>query len=166
MDILNKQRIYIDCDGVLANLELKLKQIYSEKYKELSSNQLWSSIRDDHYNFFSDLEPYDGAKEFVKFIVDAHKDHYVAILTALPWPTGNLVTADQDKRQWIREYIHETIPIHTLIGGVNKKEYINNPGDILIDDTQKVLDNWTEKKGVGILHTSFENSLNILENLL
>jgi 5'-nucleotidase len=160
----DKRRIYIDCDGVLANLGLKLTEIYGKDYKELSSNQLWSSIRDDHHNFFSDLEPYDGAKEFVKFIVETYKDHYVAILTALPWPTGNLITVDQDKRQWIREYINQTIPIHTLIGGVNKKEYINNPGDILIDDTQKVLDNWTEKKGIGILHASFENTLNELHD--
>ena len=161
---MNRRRIFIDMDGVLVNLEKRLEQRFGD-YKQLSANKLWGSIRDNEINFFFHLDPYENGWHFVETILEKYRDqHYVAILTALPWPTGNLITAAEDKTKWIRKYIHDTIPVHTIIGGVNKPEYINNPGDILIDDTIKVIENWNNKDGRGILHTSFENSLLELQN--
>lgn len=157
---MNRRRIYIDLDGVLVDLEYKLAQKFGENFKDLSADHIWTDIRDNEKNFFLNLEPYNDGWLFVENILDQYSEtHYVAILTALPWPTGNLITADQDKRKWVRKYIHDEIPIHTLIGGVNKPEYLNNPGDILIDDTVKVVERWNKKGGVGILHKSYEESL-------
>lgn len=161
----NKPRIYIDMDGVLANLQKTLIDKFGEDYKELSADVMWSNIRDNEINFFFNLDCYDMSQNFVETILEKYSDsHYVSILTALPWPTGNLISAAKDKERWIRKFIHDTIPVHTIIGGANKPQYINNPGDILIDDTQVVIGKWRNKGGIGILHTSFETSLLELEN--
>ena len=161
------RRIYIDVDGVLANLELRLINTYGAEYKEMSANKLWTTIRDNEKYFFYTLPAFAGAKKFVHTILEKYsKNNYVSILTALPFPTGYLITADADKRAWIRDFIHPAIPVHTIIGGVNKSEYINKKGDILIDDTEKVLYNWRIKGGTAIHHTSFEETLKTLETLL
>jgi phosphoglycolate phosphatase-like HAD superfamily hydrolase len=166
MNNLNKRRIYIDLDGVLVNLEEKLEELFGKDFKTVSADKMWGTIRDEELNFFLKLRPYNLAYKFVEDIYEKYSDsYYISILTALPWPTGNLITAAKDKEKWVRIYIHDTMPVHTIIGGVNKPEYINNPGDILIDDTPKVLDRWVQKGGVGILHTSYENSLNELKIL-
>lgn len=161
----NTPRIYIDMDGVLANLQKTLITKFGEDYKELSADVIWGNIRDNEINFFFNLDCYDMSQNFVETILEKYSDsHYVSILTALPWPTGNLISAAKDKERWIRKFIHDTIPVHTIIGGANKPQYINIPCDILIDDTQVVIDKWQNKGGIGILHTSFETSLLELEN--
>jgi hypothetical protein len=38
-------------------------------------------------------------------------------------------------------------------------------GSILVDDRQKNIDSWVENGGIGIVHTSAENTINELKKL-
>jgi hypothetical protein len=77
-----------------------------------------------------------------------------------------LITADVDKRNWIKKHISETIHVHTVMGWHLKKYYITSPNDILLDDIHKNIVSWTEHGGIGILHTSHAESLQLLDKYL
>lgn len=163
----HKPRIAIDMDGVLANLDLFMQNFHGKHWKELEPNFLWRPFSLTEQNLFFKLEPINGALEFLEKIIERYNStHEIFILTALPYPTGYLITAAEDKERWIRRYLHDTIPVHTVLGGVNKRYFVNSQDDILIDDTEKVIDKWIEYGGRGIKHRNFNESLHHLGNII
>lgn len=166
MSKYNKPRIFIDIDGVLANLDKKLTELFPDHPEMYYGNKLWAQMG-TYPRFFRTLEPFDGAFEFVDKIIELYwSTHYISILTALPFPTGELVTASYDKNWWIDYFITFNIDVHTIIGGENKCQYVNKPGDILIDDMMKNLIPWAQHGGYGIHHVSFDQSLKDLKHLV
>lgn len=155
----NRPRLFIDMDDVVADMNGFVRAFHGCGYNELESKYMWESVKQVPH-LFANLSPIVGSKDFVEYLEEKyHKSHYIAFLTSLPFPTGNLITAAQDKRDWIYKHISTTLPVHTVMGGDFKKYYVNSPDDILIDDLQRNITAWKSYNGIGILHTLYEDTL-------
>lgn len=161
-----KPRLFLDMDGVVADMERFIIEFHGKKYHELDREYMWQSVKGIE-GLFANLHPIEGAKEFVDTVWNEYSDRYqIAFLTSLPFPSGHLITADMDKRQWLKKHISDSITIHTVMGWTLKRHYINDTCDILVDDAERNIKSWTSHGGIGILHTSYEDTLIKLRELM
>jgi hypothetical protein len=156
-----RKKIFLDLDGVFANFDGKVTELTGNKYRERDSNDIWN-VLDKIPNLFSQLELIPGSLKIITML----QHHNLEFLTALPMPTGELKTADADKREWIAKNISRTIPVNTIVGGKNKWKFlIENPSAVLIDDYARNIQLWNASSGVGVLHTDVESTLAKLDKL-
>ena len=113
---MNKLRIYIDMDGVLAN--------FDKAADEHPSNGI-KGYRPDLILDFSKFEVMPGAKEAVKKLLDMGHDLFIA--TTPPW---NHPSAWGQKRNWVEKNFPELKRKMVL---THRKDLLI--GDILIDDS-------------------------------
>jgi 5'(3')-deoxyribonucleotidase len=148
--------IFLDLDGVFADFD-KARLSLTDK----RGNEIWPII-DKIPEFFRNLEVLPDSLKLVTML----QHHRLEFLTALPEPTGYLDTAREDKIWWVSNHISRKIKVNTIIGGKNKILWLETyPGALLIDDYKRNIDLWNAHGGVGILHTSVNETLNQLERL-
>lgn len=159
--MIQAPRIFIDLDGVCADFFTRSLAILGKPYHETAPAIAWGKLSLVP-RFFAELDPLPDMDQL--FTRLAHHGDRVQILTATPLPTGFLITAGRDKRQWVARHISPMITVHTIMGGVNKYQFAR-PGDVLIDDLERNLIKWREAGGIGILHTSVPDTLAQLQAL-
>lgn len=158
-------RIYIDMDGVLANFDERMVLTFGKHFNELgaSSKERWEIISTHCQDIYSTLHPLPDADQLVTGIIDVCTEYgYIpSVLTAIP-KYGRIPNAEIHKRRWI--YEHWPILLENFFIGPHAvdKQLHCTPGDILIDDSHLNIPQWNAAGGIGILHTSAANSLNIL----
>lgn len=148
-------RIFLDLDGVLADFFLRARDLLGCDYHSLPPAEAWRALSEIPHLYLT-----------LAVLPDAHRLYAVlsplgdrlSILTAIPLPTGYLVTAAADKRQWVAENISPSLPVHTVAGGENKRLFAS-PGDILIDDSERNIRAWESVGGIGVLHTELATTL-------
>lgn len=114
---VNKEIVYIDMDGVVANFPKKWEAMYGTKL------DLYH-IPPTPHGFYRDLELIDGAYDAVKLL----SNHYdVYFLSTAEWDN---ISSWSDKRIWIEEKFGE-LGYKRLILSHNKSLHI---GKYLIDD--------------------------------
>ena len=69
-----------------------------------------------------------------------------------------------DKVEWIKKYVDPSVVVNCTFTGSQKAAYAMKK-NVLIDDRQKNIDHWVENGGIGIVHTSAENTINELKKL-
>ena len=160
--------IYLDMDGVLADFERGVKELcgleplsQNGKHRDLKQdNLMWERIREtDH--FFDRLELMPGAKEMFGRIYGKYGDQ-CEILTGIPREERGIVTAEQDKQNWMRRMLSDTVKVNTVLRK-QKQNYCTGPESVLIDDREKMIREWQELGGTGILHVSAEETIRKLE---
>lgn len=155
--------VYLDLDGVMVNLEKKIKEVFGST--DISDKTyLWSKLGEiDH--LFLNLEPMPGYRVLFDYLKELENNGtiHLEILTALPYSTNKLVTAKQDKIDWVRKYLDSNIKVNTVVGGVNKSKFVKHSSDILIDDTKRNIDGWNAAGGVGLL---FKNNADTIYDLI
>lgn len=152
------KKVYLDLDGVIFDFDSHFFNLFGLISKELDDSILWNKVK-THGSFFETMPAFDGAKEFVSTLKEKFD---VTILTACP--KTDYRSAAIQKRHAVNK-LGLDVPVIPMLGGSNKCLFMNAPGDILIDDYEKNLISWKELGGIGILHTSFEQTLFELENL-
>lgn len=148
MTISTKKRIALDLDGCFANFHQFVLDYTGEHYSPHTS---WSQL-ELIPNLFLQLDVIPGAKELFDYIYSFRDRYDIFVLTAIPRPTYNLITASDDKKAWVAKYLSDEIKVCTVLGGRNKKHWVNRPGDILIDDAETNIKEWNKVGGCGILH--------------
>ena len=155
------EKIYIDCDGVLANFD-KRKAEVEKVHPEManSTKEFWNALASvDRLYYHMEMMP--DASALMMYLESL--DVPLAILTAIPLPK-TIPTAEADKKAWVRENIG---PIEFHIGPFAKdKQRFSKPGMVLIDDNTKNIDEWNAKGGYGILHTSLSQTIKAVEELM
>lgn len=146
--------IYLDLDGVFADFKKRFKEIVHFDY-ETDPAGAWKRL-DQVDHLFLTLEPFPGARWFFDKIIDTEVP--CKMLTACPRKTGKLVTAAEDKTEWVRKYLSANIEVICTDGWTGKAAYAH-PDAILIDDMQRNIDAWQAAGGIGIQHTSQEETL-------
>ena len=68
-----------------------------------------------------------------------------------------------DKNEWIKRYVDPTVSTCTFTG--TQKAAYAYEGSVLIDDRPKNIDAWEKAGGIGIVHTSAKNTINVLKEL-
>lgn len=159
---VNKPRLFLDLDGVFVDLDKKIKELYHKRYDDHGPYEVWSKLTHEQPNFFYNLDP---MPDYILLLDAVHKmedEYYISFLTSMPRPTGNLITAYNDKIKWVRKYLHDEWLVHTVPGWENKKKYVTSHNDILLDDAPRNIREWNEAGGVGILHKNVEGSIILL----
>lgn len=106
-------------------------------------------------NFYSNLEMMPDGKDLWNYV----SKYKPTILTGIP--RGNW--AQPQKKAWVAKYLGSSIPVIT--GMARDKYTYAAKNHILVDDTQRNIDEWTRAKGIGILHISAKDSIQQLRDL-
>lgn len=161
----NVKRIFLDMDGVLADFLRGVEQPeyighpltnddkghteYDNRKEELTNKRL-----------FANLPPMADMYDLIAYV--KHCDVPWEILTAAGEVNRELVV--YDKCEWIKRYVHPTIPVTCTFTGSQKAAYAFK-GSVLIDDRKKNIDAWVKAGGIGIVHTSAADTIEQLKTL-
>lgn len=152
-----RNRIYLDCDGVLADFDMGFKQefeidpsVYETAH---GSAAFWKNIRNCN-GFFEHLPLMPDAKELFHAVEHLRP----IILTGCPFGGW----AENQKMRW-RDKHFPGVPMVTCMSK-NKYQYCKT-GDVLIDDMEKARAAWNAAGGHFILHTSASNSIGQFEEI-
>lgn len=149
------KRIFLDVDGVLANwTKMACERTDVEYPKDFQfPNQMWLDSKigqkriinaSDDFSFWMDLEKYPWSDEIVKMVAQSGK-HW-NFLTK-PMKTRHCFAG---KAEWMFEHYPRYWDKMWIITG-SKATVCRGPGDLLIDDLDKNLNEWTDAGG-----TTFE----------
>ena len=159
-----KRIVYFDMDGVLADFDKGFYDMTGGMSSDnVSDEELWARIEAyGKAKFFSELPWMPGGKEMWKFA----SDHFlnIKILSALGKSDKIDRQTTQGKTAWLR---HNIPSLHSddiiLVENKHRKRHYSKPGDIIIDDTPVVIQEWTKKGGIGILHKTANETIGQLK---
>jgi 5'(3')-deoxyribonucleotidase len=155
-------KIYIDCDGVLADFDGWKAEIAKTRPEVNDDTKgLWSVVKDEDH-FYLNLPMLPDAQELMSFLRETEIP--LAILTALP-RRNTVPDAESDKRTWIKKYIDPSIEFNIGPFAIDKQNFAK-PGRVLIDDNDKNIAQWNAKGGIGILHRTLQATLEELVKVL
>lgn len=142
---------FIDLDGVLA----KMHPCFQNNKKP---REVLSYMVEHCETIFKDLEPCEKALCYVRKHFEDFK-----ILTAIPKITHFPKSLNskqiedvknawkQSKVEWVRKYVGKDVEVLFSNGSRQKHLFIENFGDVLMDDNEKVLLDWRKVGGVPFL---------------
>lgn len=155
------EEILIDADGVVVDFDRKIEDITGSLPHQMSKSSMWKAVR--RYiasggRFWYDMIPMSDSIQLMDFIKSTGIPF--RILTA----GGDEPSATQDKVDWFAARYPgvEVIVVHKS----HDKAAYARPTTILIDDREKSITPWTEAGGIGILHTSAEDTIRQLSDVL
>lgn len=151
-------QIFVDMDGVLADFATGAHQVLGihPEWDNAAFNALWDSkngwpaMMKTHPTFWMDLPLMPHALDLWRLIQPFHP----AILTAIPpgWPTAGV-----GKRIWAKRMLpkfgYHKNEVVLAVQRPEKKDYavhMDGSPNILIDDFQKNIDEWTKAGGYGV----------------
>lgn len=150
-------RIYLDCDGVLADFEKGAEAVLgmpSRRFEQrFGLKSFWARLASTP-DFFNTLELIPDAME----LFEAVRHREPVILTGLPRGAW----AEPQKRRWTARHFPGVEVITT--SAALKREHCH-PGDALVDDTVKFQHLWEKEGGVFIPHVSAAASIEALRDL-
>ena len=166
--IMKIDKIYFDLDGVLADFDrgveelCGLEPVDQTNSKPQDHDRLFNAIKEiDH--FYDKLEFVAGAKEMFKRVNEKYPGS-CEILTGIPKPRRGIITAGDDKRNWVHRNLGDDIKVH-IVYREEKKNYVGGPEYILVDDYEKNITEWESCGGTGIHFKSAEETLKILARI-
>lgn len=173
-------QIYVDMDGVLTDFDQDFMDIkinkknlnfyeYDKKYGKFSA---WKAIDDVGLTWWSDMSWRTDGKELWEYV-----SQYNPTILSAPSRHPN---SSRGKVIWVNRELGFDIKSATRSPKPQKwetdskmilcsqkylfsKRYNNS---ILIDDTQKKIDDWTGNGGIGILHKNTKDTIDQLEKIL
>ncbi len=150
-------------DGVLADFDRGFYEMTGISTDNVSDEELWARIdANGKAKFFSDLPWMPGGQEMWNFITQNFLD--VKILSACGKSDKIDKQTTQGKMSWLR---HNIPSLHSgdiiLVDNKHRKRHYSKPGDIIIDDTPIVIQEWVKKGGIGILHKTAQETIGQLK---
>lgn len=150
-------QLYLDCDGVLADFEKGAAELFGmpgdEYERRYGLGGFWKRLAEAE-DFFGSLEPMPDAMELYAAV--RHLDP--VILTGLPRGAW----AEPQKRRWAAKHFPELKMITT--SAALKREHCQ-PGDILVDDTDRYRHLWENAGGVFVHHTDAPSTIKALKKM-
>ena len=156
MEYLNNQEhkrmVYVDMDGVVADFNRGFNELFNLSPDTLTDDQLWARIEaHGKYKFFAGLPWMPGGKELWSFITQNFLQ--VKICTALGKSDATDKQTSTGKRTWLITNIPDLRDDDIImVANKHRKRHYSKSGDIIIDDTEVVIQEWIKKGGIGILH--------------
>jgi 5'(3')-deoxyribonucleotidase len=144
--------IYLDMDGVVADFDSFATEVigYSVGPDTMYPKEDWMKLLNEQRLYFK-LPVYPEAKSFVTEIQELSLDYNfdLKFLTAIPH--GNDIPwAFSDKIYWAKKYF-PGIPVWFGPYSADKQKYAD-PTNILIDDRESNIEEWSEAGGIAIHH--------------
>jgi 5'(3')-deoxyribonucleotidase len=151
-----KYHLFIDMDGVLTDFikgyhELTGKDISGEYH---NNDDFWDPINKAGYDFWINLKWKEDGKKLWKYI-----EKYNPTVLSAP-------SKKDDSRVGKHDWIKRELPgVHLILRTAKNKKEFAAPDSILIDDLKDNVDSWKEAGGIGILHTSADDTIKKLKDL-
>jgi len=150
-------RLFLDCDGVLADFDLAARQLLRMTPKQYITTHgrgaFWSKLAKAK-NFYGSLPEMPDARR----LFDAVKHLDPTILTGLPLGKW----AAPQKIEWAAEHF-PGVPIITCMAADKHKHM--HPGDVLVDDREKHRAAYEAAGVVFVHHKNAEDSLRQLAEI-
>jgi len=151
---MSKYRIFCDLDGVIIDFNQGYKDLTNitlDKSEHRSDSKFWEPIEKAGYDFWANLKWMSDGHILWNFI----SPYNPTILSA---PSRH-VESRIGKHDWVNRELPGTPLI--LRSAKHKKDFAA-PDAILIDDRPENIEGWIQEGGIGILHTSAEETINEL----
>jgi len=157
-------RIYCDMDGVLCDFKKAAEKVTGmpiTKWSYVNKEEKWSPIKNTP-RFWHTLPWMPGGQQLWNYI----KKYNPHILSAHVEETFD-PNCIPGKAYWARTNLGVGNNRINLVKRVQKQNFAKVVGEpaILIDDYKKNTDQFTERGGIGILHTTTSNTINQLKKL-
>jgi 5'(3')-deoxyribonucleotidase len=164
VELESKPTVYVDMDGVLADLFNHVGAIHDVEHYNQMSDQQWEDFfqSTDAYHLFKDLPVFPTANKLLE-IVTQIAGGYKILSSPLNFDRAGSI---KGKREWLAKHI--IVPSDGIIFEHEKYKYAKSNGvpNILIDDFRKNITAWNAAGGVGIKYQSDEDTLDKLEREL
>ncbi len=157
-----RYKIYCDMDGVLTDFKEAAEKLDKDIFN-MSPKEMWLLINNNSPNFWAKMNWMKDGVELWRFI----KKYNPFILTAIPGknnPDRN--KAIKGKEVWVEKNLGRKTLSKFIPTVSSKKKKWANSKSILIDDREDLIDQWIKKGGIGIHHTSTENTIKQLKKIL
>lgn len=148
--------IYLDMDGVIADFDGYFERLFGVLPRQIPATERWNKVNKTP-NYWVDLPKTPEADILITHL----KKYGFAILTGVPHLGCDKAKAQ--KRQWLKK--HYGIEANIICCNSRDKANYCQVGDILIDDWPPNIERWIQAGGIGILHTSVEDTLEQLKRL-
>ena len=152
-----KYRIFCDMDGVIVNFNKGYEELTGTKLDRTyqTSEDFWNPINDKGSEFWENLEWMSDGKRLWNYI----SEYYPVILSS---PSRRGYGSREGKKNWVDRELPGTPLI--LEYSFNKQKY-SGVDCILIDERDSNIEQWISKGGIGILHTSTEDTIEQLRKI-
>jgi hypothetical protein len=156
---MNEIVLYSDMDGVITDFDSRFMEysrgITPKRYEyNLGINQFWNLINKAGVEFWSEMSWMKDGKEYWKYI----KKYKPIILSAPSQHNSSHI----GKKLWIKNNLPN---IKLILKPANEKQELSGPNNILIDDKLSNIEQWVNRGGIGILHTSAISTIEKLKIL-
>lgn len=158
--------VFLDMDGVVADFDKFVLQNLGRTFDHASGpgadDEMWNFLKTVD-RLYLQLEPTVYAFDLWEMVNTFSPN--VEFLTAIPRRTA-LPGAEADKREWIAKYFGPSAKVRIGPYSADKWKHAK-AGDILIDDRQDNINDWTTKaSGIGILHKyeDYDNTVKLFLN--
>ena len=159
-EVESRPTVYVDMDGVLADLFNHVAEIHDVEHYNQMSNKEWDTFfkNTDAYHLFRDLPAFSTANRLLK-IVSGLAGGYTILSSPLNFDREGSI---KGKREWLNKHI--TVPPDNIVFEHEKYKYAVSNGrpNILIDDYGVNIRKWQGAGGIGIKYQADENSLDEL----
>jgi hypothetical protein len=152
--------IYLDMDGVIADFVKRYKEQYQMEPREAEKKKEFNKFFDEFIatGQFQTLDLMPGAMAGIEFLRKASAPTQILSSTA---SEERYDAISKQKLVWLQTHGITFNPI--FVPGKKHKYKYATPTSIIIDDTQSVIDDWRRAGGIGILHTDWMTTINILK---
>ena len=157
-------RIYCDMDGVLCDFKKAAEKVTGmpiEKWTYANKEEKWAPIKAQP-RFWHTLPWMPGGQQLWSFI-SKYKPHILSAYVEENFDPNCI----PGKSHWARTNLGIGTNRINLVKRVQKQNYAKTVGvpAVLIDDYEKNTRQFTERGGIGIIHTSTSNTINQLKKL-
>ena len=153
----NQYKIYCDMDGVIVDFEDGYERLTGKNIKGnhvKGDGDFWQPITDAGANFWINLKWMPDGEKLWKYI----KNYSPSILSAPSREKSSRI----GKEIWVRNNIPGT---ELILKPAPEKQELAEPNAILIDDRKDNIQQWKDAGGIGILHTSANDTIKQLQEL-
>jgi len=152
-------KIYCDMDGVLCDFDKRFKEFSDDippgKYaSKFGIKIFWKLIHKQGVGFWVGIPWMPDGEQLWNYI----KPFNPSLLSAPSMEESSRL----GKRLWVRNNIPGT---KLILRQAEQKQEFANPNSILIDDRPSNIEQWRAKGGIGILHTSANETIEELKKL-
>ena len=157
------RRIFLDMDGVMSDFDGFFLKEFGVASSDVTKKEMWKAIN-SYDRFFAKLplmpqamELYSQACCYYPYIED------VLILTSAG--TSNYAHVAEQKKAWVKEHINPNILVICVKDGLDKAVFVQNKGDILIDDWRLNCEAWEAAGGAAVKYENATQAINDLREL-
>ena len=155
----DKYTIYCDMDGVLCDFDKRFMEFSngippSQYENEFGKKAFWELISKKGVGFWVGIPWMPDGKQLWNYI----KPYNPSLLSA----PSREESSRLGKRLWIRNNIPGT---KLILRQAEQKQEFASPNAILIDDRTSNIQQWRDKGGIGIMHTSANETIKQLKEL-